>query len=88
MKPGDRVTQIYQRPFNYQVRIPAPQTEAQAQQHVEGLPAEIANELDVVTLEVVEVRPAMDTERCPPPMFHEELDLDRDAPWGAADVDG
>lgn len=75
MKPGDRLYKLFNRPFGYEVRLPAPPTLANIENHLVHLrPESLLDNLDIVELEVVTVRPARDTERCPPPMAEEEFD--------------
>lgn len=78
IKPGDRLYKLFNRTHAYELRMPAPPTLANIENHLEQLGATGANDLidglDVVELEVVSVRPARDTERCPAPMDDEEAD--------------
>ncbi len=80
MNAGETLTMLVDRD-GYLLRLPAPYSEATARNHLDALDPVVASRLSVVTLAVVDVRPAetreergeRDTEPCRPlsePEFH------------------
>lgn len=72
MKLGDKRVFIFNKPWGYHLRTPAPYTEQNADNHVASLgEGARLEDLEVVELTVTAVRPAVravtgDTDRCPP----------------------